>query len=207
MSWYVFENGTVDQQALVVAALDLCTYPLTQRLGGTDNPLGGGDGIFVHFSFVDDPLPHFGRDVAATYIGTLPNQCGKPGQADVKMKNGLESDVTQGGGNSVGFFKEVVIHELGHVVSSWLNEAQRSRISELFGGTLDDWDGDETDPDVKWETLIKEAQAEFFKDVFTPISARVYNNRTNWQMPRANFAEWVGIMNTLCPCPGEIILT
>lgn len=195
MSWYSIDGATAKQHDLLLDAIQGCTYPFGERFTEID-------GCFVAFSFSDDPLPHYGRDVAATTMGDTLNACGVPDSASVVLLNGLESQVPFGIGHRFvkgSFFKEVVVHELGHVVSSWLNEEQIDEICDLFGGARHNWSGDVSDSHVKWEDLIKEAQAEFFKDVFYPD--RLFDNRTNWQMPKANFDSWAAIMDTLVCCP------
>jgi hypothetical protein len=96
------------------------------------------------------------------------------------------------------FFMETVAHELAHVLMGQ-NAADPAVLCPLFVrtglpgtltvGTVADWNIS-TRPSVvrsKWEDRIEEAVAEVVKDAALP-DRRVYDNRTNWRLPEANFA-------------------
>lgn len=185
--WLSFTNGTADQQALFEQALDRATYPWNGR-GQPD----------VEVTFTPDPtLAGDVHDFAYTTVFDTPrNPCDRPLVATMHVQSNLEEERPGDQFSGVAFFQETVVHEMGHVVASWLNVAQMTIISSLFGGTYEaNWR-----PDTDWPTRIVEAQAEFFKDVFMPKEFRRYDNRTNWKMTRGNFSAWVDIMNSLCPC-------
>jgi hypothetical protein len=109
--------------------------------------------------------------------------------ADVWFNNNVK-DVVQ------KFYMELVIHELGHAVSftTMDDDAKKTAVAGLFvfqgptgegfrGGTLADWNP----LGVAWEDRIQEAVAECFKDAFLPWQYRVYDNRTNWFLPKENW--------------------
>jgi hypothetical protein len=95
-------------------------------------------------------------------------------------------------------FTDAVVHALGHLffavytpTSLWtsgfgyLAEAGRDVVGDdLVAAT--------------WEDNASEAIAEFFRDVYLP--QRPSDNRTNWQMRRTSFGEFVAeVHRVLCP--------
>lgn len=186
-----FENGTPRQHELFNEALADCTYPFA-RLSCT---------VFVRFS--NDPDPDDSSEAAYTTWDTGDGVNAK-GQAKIfriKIIDSLEQD------SGAAFFKEVVVHELGHVVQGHLSERSIKRLCNAFGGTREQWDrGDGTDDtEFPWEARIQEAFAEFFKDVYLG-DKRVNPNRTNWQFPEDQYDVWTDVMNkTTTLMPGRMV--
>lgn len=115
------------------------------------------------------------------------------------MNAGVADDVKS-------FFMESVVHEYAHVIIGlWLapDDGARSDLCHMFTkkgsgkvGTLGDWNPDSG----VWEDMIKEAAAEFFKDVFMPSKYRYYSQRTNWSFNKFYFNAWIDMVYAfLCP--------
>jgi hypothetical protein len=119
----------------------------------------------------------------------------------IELRRGLDDGTSPLVANIPGpthlFFMETIAHELAHVLIGQ-SGADPAALCALFVhagltgtiryGTLADWNND-TQPTVtrqKWEDHIEEAVAETVKDAALP-DRRVYDNRTNWRVPEANF--------------------
>jgi hypothetical protein len=111
------------------------------------------------------------------------------------------------------WFRESFIHEFGHAfcfnfmatsdadkttIASWF---RRAGAGEGFrAGALADWNP----LDRPWEDRVQEALAEFFKDLYLPESARIYDQRTNWQMQRESFDAFMDMVE-LVICRADVI--
>jgi hypothetical protein len=94
------------------------------------------------------------------------------------------------------FYRECVAHELGHVIINLLtrdgliSEATlQAQLGPILGG-LTVWN----DPGTPWADRTVEAAAETFKDIYLPKSERVYSNRTNGKLQRANFDQFIDVI-------------
>lgn len=157
---------------------------------------------------VADPPATGHNDYMATTITQYPDHA----VVNFYIRTGAD-DVTnypQEGENLKNFFMESAVHEYAHalggvkvygryaptddpvmvaLICPWF----RHRISGAWG-TPDDWETD------TWAESIKEAFAEFFKDVFMPVDKRHYNNRTNWWVDQTMFLAYLEEMwSILCP--------
>lgn len=161
-----FTNGTSQQQQLVLDAVAECTFPLAQ-LGTT-----------VNFTFGTDIAGHGGKFEAVTDLTQLPTH------AEVTVQQDLDNPASPlyfG----LAFFKECIIHELGHVVILQLGEADQRAIATAFGLNYDtQWTVAEAGG--IWTNAGSESAAETFKDLFLTKPNRRYDNRTAHQLPQAN---------------------
>ncbi len=83
-------------------------------------------------------------------------------------------------------------------IASWF---RRAGAGEGFrAGALEDWNP----LDRPWEDRVQEALAEFFKDLYLPESARIYDQRTNWQMQRESFDAFMDMVE-LVICRADVI--
>lgn len=102
------------------------------------------------------------------------------------------------------FFQETIMHELGHVIhfTSLISDDLITTVTGYFSrngaigeglvvGELADWDG-LSEP---WEDRIEEAVAETIKDAALDSVHRIYDNRTNWDINRADFDTFTSLMS------------
>lgn len=166
-----FTNGTSQQQQLVLDAVAECTFPLAQ-LGTT-----------VNFTFGTDIAGHGGKFEAVTDLTQLPTH------AEVTVQQDLDNPASPlyfG----LAFFKECIIHELGHVVTLQLGEADQRAVATALGL---DYDTQWTLAEVGgiWTNAGQEAAAETFKDLFLAKPNRRYDNRTIYRLEASREAAFV----------------
>lgn len=156
-----FANGTARQRQLVNDAIAECTFQF-DRLEAT-----------VTFTFEPriDPALHGGKFGAVTFVDQLPTH------AEIHVLADLANPRSSFYAGD-DFFKESVIHELGHVVTLSLAPDQQAVIAGALGADYrTQWDLGA----VKgWTLSAAEGAAETFKDLFFP--GRKYNNRTRWRL-------------------------
>lgn len=85
------------------------------------------------------------------------------------------------------FYKDVVLHEMGHVILALIMDrlgesVAKSLICGLFDAPLSAWDSG------TWGGQVKEAFAETFKDMV--YAERTMDNRTQWRLPARNWEAW-----------------
>lgn len=188
-----FVNGTARQKELFNRAMAVSLFPW-DRIQTQ---------VFVEW--MDEVVLDGDRKMFATATEEPAlDGCGRGAQSRIRIRNDLDDPKRPGneGGFPKGhfrgdkFFMETVHHELGHVVASKLNPAQRAAICRAFGAPADLWDK----PSAPWRRRVSEANAETLKDVFLPRRYRKFNNRTVWKVTPATYAAWIGVYDDLCPC-------
>lgn len=194
----IFNNGTAQQQAWFTETIARSLYPW-DRITTT-----------VHVAWVAfADLPRHHNDFAATvWTATPADPCGRPDTASIQIRDDLDDPHrlgTEGGqprGHFAGkkFYMETVHHELGHVVQAKFSGDQQARMSAVFGGGPDDWNGP-----AKWEEKRQESDAETFKDVWLPGAYRKFDNRTLHRLQREQFDTYLGVLDNVCPCAGTLL--
>jgi hypothetical protein len=204
-----------DAQSWILEAIDECSFNFASR------GHFGQNGAEVTFSWhtaveIDPDLTDSFVTFAKTdYIGISGGQH----QFTVKILNDLHSRGGVFGGER--FYKESIIHELGHVVITLLvvaggstEDGLRDSFAAMHGmdpGTA------LNDPSLAWEERVIEAAVESFKDVFLPSTVRAYDNRTNHRLLENQFTEYMSLIqgphysdpdqvrHQLSPAPSELL--
>lgn len=147
----------------------------------------------VTFTFSDDPLPGGPEEELAYTSGSGFNY-------EVILKDDLHllnrgpgANPQFGGPNLV---RDVVAHELGHVILSYVVEAYGASaitaLCDMFGAPESAWDSG------AWRTQVKEAVCETFKDSILKLSFGRWNNvrdnRTDWHLPEDQWDNWLDVM-------------
>jgi hypothetical protein len=158
----VFVNGTEDQQRIVQEGFD--------QLGTFIDRLN----VTVNVSFTNNPTTTLHNEFAYTTWSSAAGPFNMEFANDFLSRGGVFA--------TEAFFRESVTHEVGHIVQAQFDDAAVARVAAMFGGTPAQWHPDDT----PWEQLVQEGFAETFKDVFLG-DLRVYDNRTNWRLPRDQF--------------------
>lgn len=186
----VVYDGSINatQQALIEQAIAVATFPW--------------DRLFTTVTFYSLPEPSCPghQDYMCTH-GT------DDGYA-IEIRDGVESSDHPANGSlgreaTARFFRESIVHELGHVVTFTVanSDALRTQMASWFVrdttfGALVDWNP----LGAPWPDRVQEGAAEFFKDLYMPRSARVYNTRSAWKMDYQHFGNWMALMETItCP--------
>lgn len=126
------------------------------------------------FHFVDwADVPHDPRLDARTIAATN----GTPGDVHIWMAHEL-ADPTSSVYEGRRFWRECLVHEMGHALVLNAPSDAVEMIPPLFGKTMDDWDTG------VWATSVNEAFAETWKDCVLDKAARLYDNRTQLSIPR-----------------------
>lgn len=188
-----FLNGTARQHALFNRAMAVSLFPWDRiqtqvEVEWRDEVVLNGD----HKLFA-----------SATEQAGL-DGCGRSAKSKILIRNDLddpkrpgnEGDFPKGYFRGEKFYMESVHHELGHVVASKLNPAQRAAICRAFGRPASEWDN----PHTPWNKKVSESNAETLKDVFLPRAFRKFNNRTAWKITAATYEAWIGVYDDICPC-------
>lgn len=194
-----FVSGTAEQRAVVEETIARQRFPF-DRL----------DEVTINVEWVVDPTPTMKDEFAWTEWSSTPvGACSqKPSLASIRFKDDLLDPGRADGGRDQwpkgfyagrSFVRDVVEHELGHVVQSQLTPAQITRICEdVFGVPASRW----ANPDDDWEDHVQEGFAETFKDVFLERgdSGRKFDNRTNFEWPQSKFDIFWEVLDAICPC-------
>lgn len=194
-----FLSGSPAQRAVVEETIERQKFPF-DRL----------DEVTVNIEWVVDPTPTMKDEFGWTeWSGTPVGACSqKPSVMSIRFNDDLlDPDRADGGrdGWPKGFYagrsfvRDVVLHELGHVVQSQLTPAQITKICEdVFGVPATRW----SDPADDWDEHIQEAFAETFKDVFLERgdNGRKFDNRTEYTWPQDKFDVFWEILDAICPC-------
>lgn len=198
------------QEQWISAAIGLCRYPLEDL------------DVDVTFESVPEPSAAGHKDAMCT--------TGAGGEYLVEVRAGLEdpnSPINEGKQETVkDFFREAVVHEIGHVVekeylryradyyAEFGDTEEGARFNQLVKviapmftyhdshrlGTIADWDPES----AAWEERIEEAVAETFKDTWLAPTLKLYDNRTNWSLQTGSKAEfWTHLMPHSPPWESE----
>lgn len=168
-----FANGTTRQHDLFNAAVTASIYDFDQV--PTE----------VTVSWEADPDPGDANEFAITInAGST---------STIAIIDDLDGLGRPGPYTGEAFYKEVVLHELGHVALA--ERIAQNGVADLYAlfehtitgavGTAESWDSG------AWEERILEGCAESFKDAFSTIENRLFSNRTNWRVPLGNWAYFV----------------
>lgn len=214
----IFANGTAQQRAWTLAALDACTFSWNRY------PLK------TVVEFVDDPLPASHFEIAATtpdiittpampwpeYTGGGPQlytgpTCPEwatpplnfierliwPGDravyARVQIMKALD-DPSSSYWEGQLFFQETVVHEFAHAIAAFFDEDDIAKLCGAFGITRAQWSPPATDRD-SWMERGAEAFAETFKDLYLPRDAREYDNRTDLRLPSSGLQDFYDVLD------------
>lgn len=192
---FEFGGGPAQYVSEAQAALESVTYPL-EKVGGK-----------VRVNFPVEPACPGHSEFACTQM-----YIAGPYVAIIEVRDSTALPLDQGWHpfsgvpgewNGRNFYRESVVHELGHVIAGTFTASPDAR-AEMCGlfrfmdimgpedgrpGQPGDWNGAPT-----WAHHIEEAVAETFKDVFMPKRDRQYDNRTAWRLPQANFRRFLELM-------------
>jgi len=188
----VFLNGTDRQRALFDDALEQAIFPW-DRIPHD-----------VYVRWEADPEREYHNEAAVTTVSyKRVDACERPIHAAIDFRADLDSAFTE------RFYRETVVHELGHVLASMMHTSQIDRIVACYrDATRADWSPEVEDPTAgtNWTERVEEAFCESFKDVYLPRAYRQFNQRTKWVLRRDRYDEWLGVIDELCPCDRIIIV-
>lgn len=150
--------------------------------------------VTVHWRDDGDPVfdPPTGPTPTGHYAGFTD---GTPGDVHIYLNRAW---VGPGGAHFQGmtFLWDVLAHEWTH---AWLINAPAyalDMVAALFGKTIADWDTG------VWETSVKEAWCETWKDVTLARDKRKYDNRTRLTIPYEKWVAAYDLANEGFPIPG-----
>ena len=202
--YITFANGTARQRGLVLEALRQCRFPF-DRLA-----------FQVRVRFTDNPDPSIHYEAATTYTTVYPrpmplrddneidgmsaNGYMYPADVDVRAEvrilNGL-SDPNSRHYESDEFFKDVVIHEFGHILAGCFTESLRLDMCAALDIPEQAWRANTSDREA-WGGNGEELFCETFKDVFMPKEHRAYDNRTGFPViPEENLPDFFDVLEQL----------
>ena len=191
---FEFGGGPAQHVGEAQAALASVTYPL-EKVGGK-----------VRVNFPVEPACPGHSEFACTQMYLSGPYVAVIG---VRDSTGLPPDQgwhpfsgAPGEWNGRNFYRETIVHELGHVIAGTFVGSQEARdemcglfrLMDIMGpedgrpGQPGDWNSG------PWQRHIEEAVAETFKDVFMPKRDRQYDNRTDWRLPQARFRRFLELM-------------
>lgn len=187
-----YTGGTTQQLAWFQEALNECTYPL--------------EALAVKINVIWGALPT-NSDTRHPYMVTemnTPNEAtifiaswaDDPTNINVSGLPNAQADIKE-------FYKESVIHELGHVATYGTIDSpnRTNRAANIAAacalfrrtdtgrqGVSSDWD----DPSLAWADEIREGIAEAFKcSFYANRSKLIYHNRSHWTIRRG---DWPGLL-------------
>lgn len=190
-----FTNGNAEQQGWVTQTIELCLYDFDR----VDSD------VAILFA---EPDPNTGDDfhvfARTTWTAAPTDPCGRPSKAQIIIRPDLPTYLATFDGvpstrkhdDPIYGAYDVIAHELGHVVQTKFADGDRSGVCGLYGAPEADWDGPSD-----WTLMVKEAHAETFKDVFLQGN-RQWDNRTQRQLSQTKYANWLAILDLICPCEG-----
>lgn len=195
-----FLNGDSDQWAWTNAAQTQSLFPwdeLTTNVQVTygEPPSDGNEhDEFTVFAYT-------------AILSNLRDPCGRPDAAFMTLRPDLPTFVHDFEGmppkrhpldpNATAI--DTIHHEFGHILASKLSQESVSRVGKLFGREITTW-ADEKD--LPWQNRCLEAFCETFKDVYLQDN-RQWDNRTNLRLSPLKYAQFLDIMDTVCPCTGS----
>lgn len=184
-----FEGGTANQRDLVNETIALSLYDWNRLQ------------FEVVFRWSSDPIPGYLNELAGTsYRLPVPferDPCFRPNLAWITLRDDLDDPAAPAGGGPQ-VYRDVVHHELGHVLAAKLHYTQVITLCALYGGNTTQWGGPGSDR--AWEDQISESFAETFKDVFLPRQYREWDNRTKWRLPARSYQGWIDVLSDICDC-------
>jgi hypothetical protein len=143
--------------------------------------------VNVTVSWVDEPPCPGHKETACTTTADGVN-------FELKIRNTLDTFGRL-------FYDEIVVHELGHVISFALTTvAERQTMCAWFHkhvpgeGDVPGTAADLNPLDQPWEDRIQEAMAETVKDAIMPDRYREADNRTNWEIDRDRYEDFMTAM-------------
>lgn len=194
-----FLNGDSTQHAWTNEALERSSFPWDELTTA----------VQISYAEPSDDEHDTGQTIFANTALLTQNRdpCGRPDAAFTTLRPDLPTFMhtfepmppKRHPSDPIASAVDTIHHEFGHVLSSKLSQESVSRIGKLFGRDIETW-GDEKDRPW-WERSL-EAFCETFKDVYLGNN-RQWDNRTNLKLPRANYAQFLDVMDTVCPCTGS----
>lgn len=189
-----FLNGTPRQRQLFNDAVAEALYDWSRIPNNIDVDWESQFDSTLHNSFA-----------LTQYLTDQVDSCHRQMHDNIKIASNLDNPNRPGneGGHPVGyyagdqFYKETVIHELGHVVGSMADASQRTALAACFDRGPTSWLAG-LNNEGAWEDRVTEGFAETFKDVFFP--GRKFDNRTRVKLPQANFSRFLDILDKVCCC-------
>lgn len=190
---------TARAQQWAVEALEACTFDPARLDSSTAiEELGPDSGwTFLHsinvYGIVPEGIPDFGQDFA-TIEGPAGGVGGQFFAMNIFVWFELDSAGAPFGGRR--FFKETILHALGHHVGERLGYStdawKRLQCTLALTDHLDpgtavawgDWE-DDYNNSLPWAERPKERFAETFKDIFGNRTARRFSDRTGWRTTQA----------------------
>lgn len=195
-----FINGDVDQWAWTTRAQLVSMFPWDELTTA------------VQVSYGDPPTEGNEHDELTVFAHTdilsnLRDPCGRPDAAFITLRPNLPTFVHTFDGmppkrhptDPIASAIDTIHHEFGHIFASKLSQESVNRIGKLFGREIETWADEKERP---WQDRSLEAFCETFKDVYLQGN-RQWDNRTNLKLPRANYAQFLDVMDTVCPCTGS----
>ena len=146
----------------------------------------------LKITFVNEPPPGHNEFAATEYFPSVPGVSAEYWK--ISVRNDLDSPSRPEPFTGQNFFQETIAHELGHVMTSIVFKKMGAtqaiaKFRQMFNAPSAPWD---TGP---WEGQLKEAVAEFYKDMIWPT--RKFNSRADIKLPRANYETWLRVMMDL----------